>query len=99
MIESFRDSWLLDFFVRNRASKPLPADIASRLFRKLQILDDATTDADLRAPPGNHFEKLSGVLEGYRSIRINERWRLIFRWDSTSGKATDVFLDDHSYRG
>jgi proteic killer suppression protein len=52
--------------------------------------------ADLRVPPSNHFEKLSGSLEGLHSIRVNDQWRLIFRWDD--GKASDVYLDDHSYR-
>jgi proteic killer suppression protein len=60
------------------------------------MLDDAGTDADLRVPPSNHFEKLKGSLEGRRSIRVTERWRLIFGWEH--GEARDVYLDDHSYR-
>jgi proteic killer suppression protein len=40
------------------------------------MLDDATTDQDLRVPPSNHFEKLRGKLEGFHSIRVNSRWRL-----------------------
>lgn len=98
MIESFRDDWLRSFFVSDLHGKRIPAEIADRLFRKLQIIDDATTDADLRAPPGNHFEKLAGSLEGWRSIRVNQRWRLVFRWDSATGKASNIYLDDHSYR-
>jgi proteic killer suppression protein len=76
----------------------VPADLSGRLFRKLQMLDDATTDADLRTPPSNHFEKLSGNLAGYHSIRVNKRWRLVFVWDGSRGEASDVYLDDHSYR-
>lgn len=52
----------------------------------------------LRVPPSNHFEKLRGNLAGFHSIRVNRQWRLIFRWDSIRGEATDVYLDDHGYR-
>jgi toxin HigB-1 len=72
--------------------------LASRLFRKLQMLDDATTDQDLRVPPSNHFEKLRGKLERFHSIRVNSLCRLIFRWDGRRGEASGVYLDDHSYR-
>jgi toxin HigB-1 len=98
MIESFRDDWLRAFFVDDVRSKSIPSDLESRVFRKLQMIDDATTDQDLRVPPGNHFEKLRGRLDGFRSIRVNEQWRLIFRWDGGRGEASDVYLDDHSYQ-
>lgn len=98
MIVSFRDDWLRDFFVDDVHSKKIPADLDSRLFRKLQMIDDATADQDLRVPPSNHFEKLRGNLEGFCSIRVNKQWRLIFRWDGSHGEATDIYLDDHSYR-
>lgn len=98
MIVSFRDGWLRAFFVDDIRSKHIPADVESRLFRKLQIIDDATTDQDLRVPPGNHFEKLRGNLAKFHSIRVNKRWRLVFRWDGQKGEASDVYLDDHRYR-
>lgn len=69
----------------------------SRLFRKIQMIDDATTDQDLRVPPGNHFEKLRGGLGDLHSIRVNQQWRLIFYWDGSRGEAAGVYLDDHSY--
>jgi proteic killer suppression protein len=97
MIVSFRDVWLRDFFVEDLRSKKIPSDVESRLFRKIQMLDDATTDQDLRVPPSNHFEKLRGKLEGFHSIRVNKQWRLIFQWDGGRAEATDVYLDDHSY--
>jgi len=97
MILSFRDGWLNDFFVNDVRSKKIPADLEDRLFRKIQLIDDATTDADLRSPPSNHFEKLRGHLDGFHSIRVNKRWRLVFRWDGGRGEARDVYLDDHSY--
>ena len=62
------------------------------------MIDDATTDQDLRVPPSNHFEKLRGNLAGFHSIRVNKQWRLIFRWDGGRGEAEGVYLDDHSYR-
>lgn len=98
MIVSFRDAWLEAFFADDTRSRHIPADIEDRLFRKLQMIDDATTDQDLRVPPSNHFEKLRGTLDGLHSIRVNLRWRLIFRWDGESGEAFDLYLDDHSYR-
>jgi len=98
MIVSFRDDWLRDFFVEDVRSKRIPSNLESRLFRKIQMIDDAATDRDLRVPPSNHFEKLRGNLEGFRSIRVDKQWRLVFRWDGRRGEATSVYLDDHSYR-
>lgn len=86
------------FFVEDEHSKRIPADLQQRLFRKLQLIDDATTDADLRVPPSNHFEKLSGSLAGWHSIRVNQQWRLIFQLNGDSGKASSLYLDNHSYR-
>ena len=98
MISSFRDDWLRAFFVGDVRSRNIHPDLANRLFRKLQMLDDATTDQDLRVPPSNHFEKLRGKLDGFHSIRVNGQWRLIFRWDGSRGEAESVYLDNHSYR-
>lgn len=98
MIVSFRDDWLRGFFVDDTRSRHIPPDLESRLFRKLQMIDDAATDQDLRVPPSNHFEKLRGNLAAFHAIRVNNQWRLIFRWDGRSGEATDVYLDDRSYR-
>jgi proteic killer suppression protein len=66
--------------------------------RGFRQIDDATSDQDLRAPPCNHFEKLRGHLAGLHSIGVNDQWRLVFRWDSGSGKEEGIYLDDHSYR-
>lgn len=98
MIKNFRDNWLRNFFVKDIQSKKIPADIRSRLFRKLQLLDDATSDADLKSPPGNHFEKLSGKLKDKCSIRVNIQWRIIFIWDDERGEADDIYLDNHTYK-
>ena len=98
MIVSFRDDWLRDFFVEDVRSKNIPSDLESRVFRNIQMIDDAMTDQDLRMPPSNHLEKLRGNLEGFHSIRVDKRWRLIFRWNGGRGEATGVYLDAHTYR-
>jgi proteic killer suppression protein len=98
VIVSFRDEWLRAFFVRDKGSRHVPPDVEGRLFRKLQMLDDAINDQDLRVPPSNHFEKPRGNLAGLHSVRINNRWRLVFRWDGARGEAEGVYLDGHSYR-
>jgi proteic killer suppression protein len=98
MLRSFKQRWLHDFYVADVQNRNIPPDIRERLFRKLQLLDDATADSDLRVPPANHFEQLAGNLKGWHSIRVNQKWRLIFQWDSAKGEASDVYLDDHSYR-
>ncbi len=73
MILNFRDEWLRAFFVEDARSRHLPSDLESRLFRKLQMIDDATTDQDSRVPPSNHFEKLRVHLAGFHSIRVNSQ--------------------------
>jgi proteic killer suppression protein len=98
MIASFRDGWLRDFFVEDVRSKKIPADLETRLFRRIQMIDDATTDRDLRVPPSNHFEKLKGNLVGFHSVRVNKQWRLVFQWDGDRGEAIGVYLDSHRYR-
>ena len=98
MILSFRDDWLREFFVNDIRSEKIPSDLEDRLFRKIQMIDDATTDRDLRSPPSNHFEKLRGNLTSFHSIRVNNQWRQIFRWDGGRGEAEDVYLDNRSHR-
>jgi toxin HigB-1 len=98
MIESFRDEWLRAFFIDDKGTKRVPTEISERLFRKIQMIDDAVSDMDLRSPPSNHFEKLKGKLAAYHSIRVNQKWRLVFRWNADRGEASDLYLDDHSYR-
>ena len=98
MIVSFRDRWLRDFYLSDRGSKRIPAEIEGRLFRKLQLVDDATCDLDLRSPSSNHFEKLKGKLASRHSIRVNKQWRLVFEWLGERGEALDIYLDNHDYR-
>ena len=98
MIATFRHDWLRDFFLLDIRNRQIPPDLEKALFRKLQLIDDATEGRDLRVPPGNHFEKLSGNLKAYCSIRVNKQWRLVFTWNADRGEAADLYLDDHSYQ-
>ena len=61
--------------------------------RKLRMLNNSQNLADLRIPPSNRLEKLTGNLKGYYSIRINKQWRIIFKWNN--GNALDVKIIDY----
>ena len=86
------------FLRQGPPDKKIPTELEARLFRKIQMIDDATADQDLRVPPSHHFEKLHGKLEGFHSVRVNKQWRLVFQWDSGRGEARDVYLDGRSYQ-
>ena len=58
--------------------------------RKLDMLDYASTLNDLRSPPGNRLERLKGRLAGLHSIRINDQWRVVFRWSSAGPTEVDI---------
>lgn len=78
---------------RRQASRKLPSTIQRIARRKLEILDAAETLQDLRTPPSNHLEKLSGNREGQHSIRVNDQWRICFTWQD--GSAHDVEIVDY----
>ena len=79
MIKSFKDIEAEKIYNRVR-SRRLPSDIQQVALRKLRMLNNAGSLADLRIPPANRLEKLRGDRRGKYSIRINERWRICFRW-------------------
>jgi toxin HigB-1 len=79
MIRHFRDREAERIFHRERSSR-LPPDIQCIAQRKLAMLDAAASLQDLRAPPGNRLERLSGTRAGQYSIRINGQWRICFHW-------------------
>ena len=79
MIKSFKDSETEKIFARQR-SRRLPSDIQQVALRKLRMLNNAATLDDLRVPPANRLEKLSGERAGQFSIRINDQWRICFEW-------------------
>mgnify|MGYP001821916458 FL=1 len=87
MIKTFRDRATEGIFKRQRV-KRFSASIQKLAQRKLDLLDAADLIEDLRIPPGNRLEKLSGNRKGQYSIRVNNQWRICFRW--RSGQATDV---------
>jgi len=92
MILSFGDKDTESLFNREWV-KRIPLDISLRARNKLLIINAATDENDLRVPPGNHFEKLKGNKKGLCSIRINDQWRMLFRW--TDGNARDVTITDY----
>jgi len=71
----------------------IPADILRRAQRKLVQLHTVTRLEDLRVPPGNRLEALVGDQAGRHSIRVNQQWRITFRWDG--GDAYDVMIEDY----
>lgn len=78
------------------SSRRLPPDIQRTARRKLFLLDAADCIDDLRQPPGNRLEQLKGYTPSRYSIRVNDQWRITFRW--SSGGAEDVRIEDY-HRG
>lgn len=74
-------------------SRKLPRDIQERAYHKLIAIHEAESLENLRQPPGNRLEALSGNLTGFHSIRINSQWRIVFRWHD--GNALDVKITDY----
>ena len=83
MIRSFKSKETERIFNRERSRK-LPADIQQVALRKLRMLNRAVTLQDLRVPPANRLEKLSGNRASQYSIRINDQWRICFEWKDGS---------------
>ena len=93
MIRSFRGRETARIW-EGRSSRALPGDIQDRALRKLRQLDAARTVEDLRNPPGNRLEALRGSRAGQMSLRINDRWRICFRWDGHDAHDVEI-VDDH----
>jgi len=92
VIQSFRDRDTQRLFDRQPVRK-LGADVQRVALRKLRQLDAAVTLDDLRVPPGNRLEKLRGDRRGQHSIRLNDQWRVCFRW--AGADAHDVEIVDY----
>jgi proteic killer suppression protein len=92
VIRSFHDADTRKVFARERARK-LPPDLQRRAHRKLLLLDATRQLEELRVPPGNRLERLSGDRAGQHSVRINDQWRVCFRWKD--GDAHDVEICDY----
>ena len=97
MIQSFKDAGTEDIFVGKNtkdARKLLPSSLWKIATRKLDQLDSATTLQDLRIPPGNQLEALSGDRKGQNSIRINDQYRICFKWTDLGPEAVEI-VDYH----
>jgi len=93
MIVSFRSKETEQIWIGNRVKK-MPIDIQKIGRRKLRMLNNSQNIADLRIPPSNRLEKLSGNLSGFYSIRINKQWRIIFEWNSGNASEVETRLPD-----
>jgi proteic killer suppression protein len=92
MIKSFRNRETEKVYTRE-GSRKLPGDIQQVGLRKLRVINHAKSINDLRIPPANRLEKLSGDRQGQYSIRINDQWRICFIWKA--GDAFEVEITDY----
>lgn len=92
MICSFADPET-ELIWSGRRSRKLPPDMQAVALRKLRLINQARTIADLRVPPGNRLEALRGDRQGQYSIRINDQWRICFIW--SDGGVNDVEILDY----
>ena len=93
MIRSFKDS-TTELVFNGRCPKGFPADIFQIARRKLGMLDAAVSLNSLRVPPANRLELLRGNRKGQHSIRINDQWRICFRWTSFGPEEVEI-VDYH----
>jgi proteic killer suppression protein len=75
-------------------TKKIPTEIQQIGRRKLRMLNNSQNIKDLQVPPSNHLEKLSGRLKDFHSIRINDQWRIIFKWDNNHASEVEI-IDYH----
>jgi proteic killer suppression protein len=92
VIKTFNNDETQKIYQRQRSRK-LPSDIQQVALRKLRMINNSVTINDLRVPPANRLEKLSGDRAGQWSIRINDQWRVCFRWEGSD--AYDVEIADY----
>ena len=95
MIQSFGNQLAEDLYDdrQTTVTRRFPPDVYRAARRKLLYLRDAGDLVDLRVPPGNRLEALKGRWKGWLSIRINDQWRIVFRWKD--GQAFDVQVLDY----
>ncbi len=95
MIASFGDAATEDLFNGEGSARvrKFGRDVRKAAVRKLDMLNAANNLDDLRVPPGNRLEALKGDLAGHHSVRVNDQWRLVFRWQD--GFVHDVRLTDY----
>jgi toxin HigB-1 len=95
VIASFGDRATEDIYhdVHSARTRGFPPEVRNAARRKMMLIAASTNIQDLRVPPGNRLEQLRGDLAGFWSVRVNDQWRIIFRW--TDGIASDVKLTDY----
>lgn len=93
-IQGFRDERARAILGGRHPGKGFPSDLLRTAKRKLEMLDAAVSLNDLRVPPGNRLEALSGDRQGQHAIRVNDQFRLVFVW-TEAGPAEVQFLDYH----
>ena len=95
MILSFGNRATEDLFhgTKSKAARSVPMSVWPVAVRKLDLLNAAHELRDLRVTPGNRLENLKGKWAGYRSIRVNDQYRIVFRW--FEGNAQDVLITDY----
>ena len=95
MIATFADKATEDLYHgrSTRHARRIPRDIVSTALRKLDVLNAAKKLMDLASPPGNRLKTLRGQLQGHHSIRINDQWRIVFRWQG--GDAYEVQITEY----
>ena len=93
-IRSFQDAATADLYHGRNTSRVrrFPTDVLQAALRKLDVLNAAHRLDDLRSPPANRLESLRGEFAGFHSIRVNDQWRIVFRWENG---AHDVSLMDY----
>jgi proteic killer suppression protein len=93
MIRSFGDAETEKIFHQEK-SKRLPPEIQKRALIKLLLIDASTAEKDFMVPPSNRFEHLQGPKKGYCSIRINDKWRIIFKFEGSDAYEVSI-IDYH----
>jgi proteic killer suppression protein len=94
MIRSFRGKFAEPILQGRRVPKGFPANFATAARRKLIMVDAATFLEALNSPPGNRLEALKGDLRGKHSIRVNDQWRIVFRWTEAGPEEVEI-VDYH----
>ncbi|MBI1860460.1 MAG: type II toxin-antitoxin system RelE/ParE family toxin [Deltaproteobacteria bacterium] len=95
MIKSIKSKTTQDIFdgLNSKEARKLPGELHKKAWRLLDLMNGASRLEDLKIPPGNRLEALSGNLKGFHSVRINDQWRIVFRWKD--GNAEDVEIVDY----
>jgi len=97
MITSIANKTTQDIYdgISSKKDRKIPEFLHNKARRLMDQLETAAELKDMKIPPGNNFEPLSGDLAGFFSVRINKQWRVIFKWDDQQKNAFDVYIDDY----